>query len=107
VRYLGTGRRTEMQVNPRAMLFSLPLVGDFGPASGGEAESAALLLGAIITQDGENVIPYRPAQAARDLGHRRPAAHPVRLGPARRHRADLMAYVSSRSPAGHGHEQIA
>lgn len=65
--YLGTGRRTEMHVNTEERLFSLPLVGDFGPTSGDEAETAALLLGAIITQDGENVIAYRPEQFVRAL----------------------------------------
>ena len=66
-RYLGTGRRAEMQAHPQEMVFSIPLVGDFGPTSGVEAETAALLLGAMITQDGEDVIPYRPEQFVRAL----------------------------------------
>jgi hypothetical protein len=69
-RYLGTGRRTDMRASPQEAVFHLPLVGDFGPNHphhAQEMETAALLLGAVITQDGESVIPYRPEQFMRAL----------------------------------------
>ena len=69
-RYLGTGRVTDMRASPQEALFHLPLVGDFGPHHPHhpqEMETAALLLGAVITQDGEDVIPYRPEQFMRAL----------------------------------------
>jgi hypothetical protein len=66
-RYVGTGRRTELRASPHDVLFHVPLVGKSGPADGTEAELAALLLGAMITQNGEKVIPYRPEQMVRAL----------------------------------------
>jgi hypothetical protein len=69
-RYLGTGHRSDMRASPQDALFQLPLVGDFGPhhpEHAAEMETAALLLGAVITQDGESVIPYRPEQFMRAL----------------------------------------